>query len=76
MSKAIRALIKHPLVEDVENEGTDEGVWFIHFVPGWKWHGDVWRPTHSRTVDNVHEAREILRRLVPCDCPECVRLKK
>jgi hypothetical protein len=65
-SVAFKKLLKHPLVEECEGEGMDEGRFFVHLVPGYI-HPDG---THSFSVSGAAEALKGLREVTKCYCAD------
>lgn len=50
-------------VEDVENEGMDEGRFFVHLKPGYEYPAP-YSGQRTKSFGGVREAREMLRRVV------------
>lgn len=75
-TKAMRALKAAPRVDEVEAEGMDEGRFFVHLQPGWKW-ADMARHTtaqnveHSRSFGGAVEALQAVKAAISCSCSSC-----
>lgn len=68
MSKALK---KHKLVEEVEDDRANDNGWWAYLKPGWR----SLEQTHQVHEDTVRECLEQLRYCEPCDCDECKQLQ-
>jgi hypothetical protein len=77
MNRAMIMLVSDPRVDEVENEGMDEGRWFVHLVDGYctaetRQHTDNMRE-HSFSVGGAVEGLKRLKTVVACDCAQCIK---
>ena len=65
-SKAMQALRADPKVADVENEGMEEGRFFVHLKNGWRYtyDGSDADPVRTRSFSNCKDAAREVRTAV------------
>lgn len=61
--KSLVKLMANPRVDDVENEGCDEGRFFVHLNSEWVF--DVVDQTHSATFGNFKDATAAVKSAKP-----------
>ncbi len=53
----MRKLNSYDSVDEVEDEGMDEGRFFIHLIEGYDWRADPRQVTRTKSFDNYNDAR-------------------
>ena len=78
---ASKVLDRHPLVEEYDSAGTDEGVRIVTLVAGWAFEDAAQRleddphsimALHSKGCSTVKDALERIRTARPCRCGRCM----
>jgi hypothetical protein len=59
----VRALKADRRVEDVEDEGMDEGRFFVHLRPGFDWGTDPFEAIRTKSFGSFAEAHRALKRV-------------
>lgn len=61
LKQITKALLKHEAVREVEDEGMDEGRFFVHLKQGWLWTYDDKNKGRSKSFGSLNEARHGLK---------------
>jgi hypothetical protein len=56
-SEQLRKLNSYPCVDEVEDEGLDEGRFFVHLNYGYDWCQDPHQATRTKSFDKYSDAR-------------------